>query len=51
MKSMNSLKTNISEVIDALSGLMNDERTQTASEFLQIITKVNKLISYFSDYT
>jgi hypothetical protein len=43
--------TKITEVIDALSFLVNEERTQTASEFLEMTSKVKKIFSYFSDFT
>jgi hypothetical protein len=50
-ESLFSFITKISEVIDVLSDVMNEERTQTATEFLQMTAQVKRLYSYFTDYT
>ena len=50
-ESLFSFNTKISEVIDVLSDVMKEERTQTATEFLEMTTKVKRLYSYFTDYT
>ena len=50
-ESLISFNTKISEAINNLTELMNEETTQTASEFLEMTSKVKKLYSFYSDYT
>jgi hypothetical protein len=50
-ESLLSFNTKISEAINNLTELMNEETTQTAFEFLEMTSKVKKLYSFYSDYT
>jgi hypothetical protein len=50
-ESLISFNTKISEAINNLTELMNEETTQTAPEFLEMTSKVKKLYSFYSDYS